>query len=88
MEKDNNLNQNSAFSTQQQNIQKSQQKQENETSRWVRNFVAISNCFPNFGKGMCWLFGSFILLTVVIFILKGHITSEDLTSLAKMYLQN
>lgn len=89
MKKDNKKNSNStnaSNSTQQQDTQNNQsQQQDNGTSLWVRNFVAISNCFPNFGKGMCWLFGSFILLAVVIFMLMGDIGSDDLMEVAKTY---
>jgi membrane protein YqaA with SNARE-associated domain len=67
---------------------KQKQQQDNGTSLWVRNFVAIANSFPNFGKGLCWVFGSFIFLGVVVFMLMGDIGSGDLMDVAKIYLNN
>lgn len=71
-----------------QDTQNKTQQQDNGTSLWVRNFVAISNCFPNLGKGMCWVFGSFILLSVVIFLLVGDIGASDLMDVAKNYFSS
>jgi membrane protein YqaA with SNARE-associated domain len=58
------------------------------TSLWVRNFVAIANSFPNFGKGLCWTFGSFIFLAFVFFILMGDIGSKELIGLARDYIKH
>lgn len=58
------------------------------TSLWVRNFVAFSNSFPNFGKGLCWLFFSLILVAIIFFILMGNITSDDILKLVTAYLEN
>lgn len=91
MNKDNKKNSNSTYVTkslQQQHAQNKQmQQQDNETSLWVRNFVAISNSITNFGKGLCWIFGSFIILGVVILMLMGDIGSSDLMDVAKTYLK-
>gem|GEM_PF-4456077 len=73
--------------TQQDSQKKKQTQQQNyETSLWVRNFVAISNCFPNLGKGLCWIFGSLIIFAIVVFLLMGNISADDLIGVVTEYV--
>lgn len=62
------------------------QLQQDNISQKTRNFVAISNCLPNFGKGLCWTFVSILILTIVVFVLMGDIGPNDLMSAAHDYL--
>ncbi|MFJ7890012.1 hypothetical protein ACIQYL_18295 [Lysinibacillus xylanilyticus] len=87
MSKNKPMNSNSTISKNSTTQQDSQKQQQNyETSLWVRNFVAISNCFPNFGKGLCWIFGSLIIFAFVVFLLIGTISADDLIGVVTEYV--
>ncbi|WP_284037069.1 hypothetical protein [Neobacillus sp. 114] len=85
MKQNNKTNSTKATKQQTATQQKQTQLQENGTSLWVRNFVAIANCLQNLGKGLCWIFGSFVILAFVVFILMGDIGAKDLMDATKMY---
>lgn len=78
-------------STKKQDIQVKKEQQSlqgtNDESQWVRNFVAISYSLQPLGKGLCWIFGSLLILAIVVFVFMGDVTPQELLEIANMYFK-